>query len=188
MHRRAAGISYTLFYSLWSAVIATSFLYLSGLMDSVGTAETIPYVIGGLILGSFLFSSLSTLRYFGGLKGALYSGVLCLMMFAAVYEPVHYDMIVTNGSALLFSLLCMSGNLLTASVCRGTVYSSRRIPSTVLLLGTESLLMTTVLLSFYIALFYRFMPLIIIASTLLSFAFLFLWKMQSRPARSTGAA
>jgi hypothetical protein len=180
-------VVYDVFYSVWGAVLSLSVLYLTGFIYTVGTATAIPYVLLGVIAGSVVFPLLASVYFCKTWKRILYSLLITVACVMPVFYYSYDNPVISNNVALIFSFLSVSGLLFTASVYLKSSHTVKVKPVYSIFLGLENLVVVVILLSVYLMLFYRYMPLIILAPVAFEFVLLFILAVRSLLGKGRGA-
>ncbi len=175
--QRANKRHYFAFLIVWNGVISISFFYFAGLLNTIGTSESIPYIIVGLISGSLFFPLLSAFYFHKSRLSVFLSAIVALLLFTAIFLYVQSNPILTYPETLVLSFASSGGVLFSTSVYFNTQEISGGLLRQSIPVGLGSLLVSVFLFSAYLFTFYRYMPLIILSalvlcSILLIFGFL----------------
>lgn len=163
-----------LFYTVWGATLSLAVIYLSGFIYAVGTATAIPYVLGGIITGSLVFPFAASVYFCKTPARILYSLLITVVCVIPVFYYSYNNPVIADNVTMVFSFLTMSGLLFTSSVYLKSQGIGRVLSVNSIFMGLENLVVVAVLLSVYLILFYRYMPLIILAPVVFEFTLLFI--------------
>ncbi len=156
------------FLAMWNGTISISFFYYTGLLNSVGTSQSIPYIITGLVAGSLFYPFIAALWTGRSLSGVFVSLLSAIILFVAVALYVQYTIILDNLQILLLSFITPAGTLFSTSVYFNTSIRPAGFFRSSLPVWLGGLLVSIILFSAYLIMFYRYMPLIILAALICS--------------------
>ncbi len=162
--QRSGTNSYFPFVAAWNGAISISFFYYSGLLNTIGTSSSIPYILAGLVCGSLLYPVLSAAWFNRSVYGVALSFLATLTLFTAVTLYIQDNAVLDNAQTLFLSFISPAGTLFSTSVYFHASGGRTGVlrPSIHVWLG--GLFMAIILFSAYLITFYRYMPLIISAS------------------------
>ncbi len=152
------------FLAVWNGSISISFFYFTGLLDTIGSSQSIPYMMAGTVIGSLFYPLLAAAWFGRSSRGVILSLPVAAIVFAAITLYVMYDLILNDAGTLLLSFLSPAGTLFSTSV----YFNARSMPAGLLRpslpVWLGGLLVSIVLFSAYLITFYRYMSLIILSS------------------------
>ena len=99
------------FLAVWNGSISISFFYFTGLLDTIGSSQSIPYMMAGTVTGSLFYPLLAAAWFGRSRRGVILSLPVAAIVFAAIALYVLYNLILNGAETLLLSFLCPAGTL-----------------------------------------------------------------------------